>query len=111
MNFFEKQAELQRKLGEVNSSAWQRLMELTSSSTTRYFDLNTEFSKRLPELGDLSGWTDIQREYGEAVWSNIEEYNKTRGEILKEALDESNELVKTAFTPDTDEEPAEAKAA
>ena len=110
MNFFEKQADLQRSLGEVGTSAWRRLVELSSSSTTRYFDLNAEFSKRLPAPGDLSGWTEIQREYGEAVWSNFEEYTKTRGEILKEALDESNELVKSAFNPEADEEAEQAAA-
>ena len=106
MNFIEKQMKLQRELAELNSTTWQRMGETLSQGMTQYTELNQEFANKLPPFGDVSAWMQVQREYGEASWTAFQTYLSSQGEILKEAMDESNELIRTAWADVAAEAPA-----
>ena len=100
MNPFEKQMELQRELTELSSSTWRQLGELATESRNKYVEMNQEFSGKLPQFGDVAGWTEIQREYSEALWSSFQDYMKAQGDIVREAMDQTSDLYKAAFTPE-----------
>jgi hypothetical protein len=105
MNPFEKQMKLQRELTELGTKTFQQLGELANDSRAKYVEMNQDFAGKLPQFGDIAGWTELQREYGEAVWTGFQDYMKAQGDIVKEALDQTNELYKSALSPETEAAP------
>ena len=97
MNPMEKQMELGRELMELNSEWFRKLTELDSENFSKYVEMNQEFATKLPEVKDLQGFMDLQREYGEHLWSSTQEAMQTRGKLVQEAVDANGEAFRKAF--------------
>ena len=106
MNVFERQANLFRELSEVQTTTGRSLADLYTAAVTQYFELNQDFAKRMPSGPDFGAWAELNREYGEAVWSHYREYLSSRGEIVKDAMDKTNDVYRAAFAQASDEAPA-----
>lgn len=106
MNVFERQAKLFRELSELQMSTSRTLSVLDANALKQYFELNEGFAQRLPSGVDFSAWSEISREYGEALWSQVSELMQARGEIVREAMDKTNEVYRSAFTTDEEAESA-----
>ena len=110
MNAFERQAQLFRELTELQAATNRSLTDLFTNSVRQYVELNQDFAKRLPSGGDLNAWSELSREYGEAVWTNYGEHVKSRGEILQEAMGKTSEAFSTAYAADEEPKPAAVAA-
>ncbi len=97
MNTMEKQMQLGRDLMELNSEWFRKITEFDSKSFSDYVQFNQDFAGRLPEVKDIQGFVDLQREYGEQLWNGAQETLKTRGEMLQDAFNANNETIRKAF--------------
>jgi len=116
MNVFENQSKLGRELFEINTQAVRRMAELAGEDMQKFFETNQNFASRLPEVKDINGFFELQREYGEALYSEVSERLQTRGEVIREAVERGGEVLRGAFNPEATAEapaakPAEAAAA
>jgi len=98
MSIIEKQVQLGRELFEINAATMRRLFELQSEGVKRYFETNQEFAAKLPEVKDMTSFVELQREYGETVWSNTQENLQSSGEVVREAVENAGAAMRTAFT-------------
>lgn len=105
MNPIEQQMKLGRDLMELNSDWFRKLAEFDSKSFSDYIQFNQDFAGRLPEVKDIQGFVDLQREYGEQLWNGAQETLKTRGEMLRDAFNANNETIRKAFSPEAEEKP------
>ena len=62
------------------------------------------------EIKDFQSFADLQRQYGETLWTNTQEVLKSRGDMLREAFEANTAVVREAFAP-VEEKPASKKAA
>ena len=112
MNPFEQQMKLARDLMELNAEWFRKLAEFDSKNFSSYIQFNQDFASKLPEVKDIQGFIELQREYGEQLWNNTQEALKTRGELQREAFEANNEVIRKAFTPEAEaEEKPRAKQA
>ena len=107
MNAFEKQAKLGRELFEVNSSTVRKLVELGGEELRKVWELNQEFAQKLPEVRDISTFVEMQREYGQSVWEGVKTSFQSRGEIVKDAVEQSGGLIRNVFNAESTEEVTE----
>ena len=105
MNPFEQQMKLARELMELNSEWFRKLAEFDARNFSDYVQFNQEFAGKLPEVKDIQGFVDLQREYGEQLWNNTQEAMQGRGEMLRDALGANNETIRKAFSPEAEEKP------
>lgn len=103
MNLLQKQAELSRTLFEINMKTAQEIFKTQQEDVNKYFELYSEFGKKLPEIRDVTSFVELQREYGEGLWKNVRESGETQVGILRSALEETGDAVRSVFTPETDE--------
>jgi hypothetical protein len=108
MNFFEKQAKLQKELFDIQTKTTREMMDLNEQSMAKYLSLNEEFAAKMPEGADLSAWGELQREYGETVWSGVQSQMEATGEVLKSAVEAWNEAITTAYNPEVEAANADA---
>lgn len=101
MNMIQKQVEMGRALFEINQNTFQELARTQQDNIKKYFELNTDFSKRLPEVNDISSFVELQREYNETLWTGIKDTTKGQVDVIKTAVEESGEAVRKAFTVET----------
>lgn len=101
MNIVEKQVEMGRALFEINQNTFQELARTQQDNFKKYFELNTDFSKRLPEVTDVSSFVELQREYNETLWSGIKDTTRGQVDVIKTAVEESGEAMRKAFTVET----------
>ncbi len=101
MNLIEKQVEMGRAFFEINQNTFQELARTQQENMKKYFELNSEFSKRLPEVKDVSTFVELQREYGETLWTGIKESTRTQVEVLRTAAEETTGAVRKAFAVET----------
>lgn len=113
MSIIEKQADLGRSLYEINSSTLSEIADLSRKNIEQYFEVNRAFGEKLPEVRAVSSFFELQREYGETLWNNAREAVEAQNAILKNAFNETREVVSTAFTAEQEEapKPAAKKAA
>ena len=109
MNAFEKQMQLGRELMELNAQWFSKIAEFDSENLKKYVGLNQEFAAKLPEVRDVQSFVELQRQYGENLWSSTQEAFQTRGELLKGAVEANGELVKKAISPAEEEVKPAAK--
>jgi hypothetical protein len=100
-NIIERQADFGRTLFEINQNTIQELAQSTQANFKKYFELNSDFGKKLPEVTDISSYVELQREYGETLWSDIKEASQARSEILKSAVEETGEAVRKVFATES----------
>jgi hypothetical protein len=110
MSIRDRQADLGKNLFQINANTLRGLAELGRDNVEKYFELNASFWDRLPEVEGFSGFAELQREYNESVWEGVKESAQSQAELLKEALEESGDALKAAFTPEEEEEVAAESA-
>jgi hypothetical protein len=98
MNIIEKQTDFGRTLFEINQNTFQELFRSTQENVQKYFELNSEFGQKLPEIRDVSSFVELQREYGETLWGNVRQAGESQTEILKSAVEETGNAVRKVFT-------------
>lgn len=99
MNFFEKQADFGRTIFEINQNMFQELMSKNQENLQKYFEMNSEFGKKLPEVRDVTTFVELQREYGETLWNGVREGTEAQAEILRGAVEETGNAFRKAMTP------------
>lgn len=109
MNPFERQLQLGRELMEINAEWFRKIAEFDSENLNSYVQLNQEFAGKLPEVKDIQGFMELQREYGEKLWSGTQEALQARGELVQQAVDASGELLRKAFSPEEEKPKATRK--
>jgi hypothetical protein len=97
-NAFERTARVGRELFEINTDALRRITELSAENFKKYLELNQEFLQKLPESRELDSFVALQREYGENLWKGVQDDLKARGEILREVVEGTGEVIRGAFT-------------
>ena len=97
MNIIEKQSDFGRTLFEINQNTFQELFRSTQENVQKYFELNSEFGQKLPEIRDVSTFVELQREYGETLWGNVQKASQSQTEILKAAVEETGNAVRKVF--------------
>ncbi|MCZ6888563.1 MAG: phasin family protein [Gammaproteobacteria bacterium] len=111
MNPLERQLQLGRELFEINANAWRKLAEFDSETLRKYVEFNQNFAQQLPEVKDFSGFVELQRTYGETLWQNAQDVLKTRGEIVRDAVEVAGGAVRGAFSADDSATPDAQDAA
>jgi hypothetical protein len=102
MNMIQKQADFGRTLFEINQNAMQEMVRTQQENIQKYFEMNTTFGQRLPEVRDAATFMELQREYGATLWSNIKESTQSQANILKSAAEETGEAVRKVFTAESE---------
>jgi predicted metal-binding protein len=102
MNMIQKQADFGRTLFEINQNAMQEMIRTQQENVQKYFEMNTTFGQRLPEVRDVATFVELQREYGATLWSNIKESTQSQASILKAAVEETGEAVRKVFTAESE---------
>ena len=101
MSILERQADFGRTLFEINQNTFQELFQSTQQNVAKYFELNSEFSQKLPDVRDVTTFMELQREYGETLWSNVREATLSQAEILKSAVEETGNAVRKVFATES----------
>ena len=107
MNPIEKQFQMGRDLMELNTQWFQKIAEFDAANMQKYVEFNQSFAARLPEVRDMQGFADLQREYGETLWNNTQEAFQARAEMVREATEAATDVVRSAWS--TEEVVAEKK--
>lgn len=102
MNFMEKQAELGRKLFEINMNAVGELIKTQQDGMLAYLESNSEYGKKLPEVKDVNTAMELSKEYGETVWTNFRSASESQASIVRSALEEAGEAVRASFKMDSE---------
>jgi len=102
MNFFEKQAELGRKLFDINLNTVSELIRTQQEGMIKYLECNTQYGEKLPEVSDVTSAMELSREYGESVWSNLRASTEAQASIVRSAMEEAGEAVRSSFKVETE---------
>ena len=103
MNAFEKTAQLGRELFEINSETLRKITELSAENFKKYLELNQDYLQKLPEIREVSAFVELQREYGESLWKGVQDDMKTRGEIIRTAVEETGGVFRSALNVGAEE--------
>ena len=109
MNPIAKQMQIGRRLMDVNAEWFRTFAEYDMQSVQKYFALNQEYAQKLPEVRDITGFMDLQRQYGQDLWNGTQTTLRERGEMMREAAEATGEILRDAFTFEAAEEEAPAK--
>ncbi len=107
MNPIEKQAQLARGLFELNTEAVRKIVELGTENFRKYMELNQDYAQKLPEIRDISAFVELQGDYGQTLWEGVQEDLSARGTIVREAVEQTGGLIRSAFRPEEAEVEAE----
>ena len=97
MTILQKQADLGRTIFEINQNTVQELTRLGQENIKGYFELNSNFSKKLPEVSDITSFVELQREYSETLWNGVKEATRVQADVVKSAVEETGEAVRNVF--------------
>jgi len=113
MNAFEKTTKVGRDLFEINAETLRKITELSAENFKKYLELNQDFMQKLPEVRELGAFVELQRDYGQTLWKGIQDDLKARGEIIREAVEQTGSVVRDVFVDvkETVEDKVEAAAA
>ncbi len=98
MNPIEKQAQLGRELFELNTEAVRKIVELSTENFRKYMELNQDYAQKLPEIRDISAFVELQRDYGQTLWEGVQEDLSARGTTVREAVEQTGGLIRSAFS-------------
>ena len=107
MNPIEKQAQLGRELFELNTEAVRKIVELSTENFRKYMELNQDYAQKLPEIRDISAFVELQGDYGQTLWEGVQEDLSARGTIVREAVEQTGGLIRSAFSSEEAEVEAE----
>lgn len=111
MSRMEKGMKLGQELFDLNNTTWSRIVELSSENFKKYLELNQSYVQKLPEVRDVSTFVEMQRDYGQNLWEGVQSDLKARGEIVREAVENTGGLVREVFNGETEEAAPEVAAA
>jgi hypothetical protein len=111
MNAFAKTAQVGRELFEINAGTLRKITELSTENFKKYVELNQNFFQKLPEVRELGTLVEMQREYGQSLWKSMQDDLKARGEILREAVENSGTVLRGAFNAAADDAEKAVEAA
>lgn len=111
MSRMEKGVKLGQELVELNNSTWIKIAELSAENFKKYLELNQSYVQKLPEVRDVSTFVELQRDYGQNLWEGLQSDLKARGEIVREAVENTGGLVREVFNGETEEAAPEIVAA
>ena len=97
MNPIEKSIQIGRDLMETNAEWLRKLAEFDGESVRKYFELNQEFGKKLPEVKDPASFFELQRTYVEQLWTGTRETFKARNDLVKEAFEANGSVLRRVF--------------
>ncbi len=104
MNIIEKQAKLGRDLFEINTGVLRQMVELQANGIRQYFETNQQFASKLPEVRDITTFVEMQRDYGQALWSDAQDNLRTTGSVLKSAVENTGTALREAYSPEAAQE-------
>jgi hypothetical protein len=96
-NGIENGSKLGRKLFDLNNSTLVKFAELSAENFKKYLELNQSYVAKLPEVNDVSSFVELQRDYGQNLWEGVQSDVRARGEIVREAAEETGSLVRGTF--------------
>ncbi len=102
MSYLQTQAEMGKTFFEINQNMFQALMSSQQENFRKYLELNSDFSSKLPEVKDVAGFIELQREYAETLWSGIKDATQVQADILKSSVEDTTNAVQQVFAPNTD---------
>lgn len=108
-NGLENAGKLGRQLFDLNNETMVKFVELSADNFKKYLELNQNYVAKLPEVNDVSSFVELQREYGQNLWEGVQADLRARGELVREAVEQTGSLVRGTFQEDAPE--AEAKVA
>lgn len=97
MSLLEKQTALGKNLYQINAESLRSLVELQRDNLEQYFELNKIYLGKLPRVGGIKNFLDLQREYNQNIWEGVKTSIQARTEIVKDALQESSAAVKATY--------------
>lgn len=100
MGILQKQADFGRTIFEINQNAIQESFRTQQENWQKYFEMNSAFSQRLPEVTDISTFVELQREYGSTLWEKTKEATQNQAGIVKFAIAEAGEAARKVFNTD-----------
>ena len=109
-NGLENGTKLGRELFDLNNSTLVKFAELSAENFKKYLELNQSYVAKLPEVNDVSSFVELQREYGQNLWEGVQSDVRARGEIVREAAEQTGSLVRGTFSSE-EEVVAETAAA
>ena len=104
MSRIEKGAQLGRDLFELNNSTWSKIAQLSGENFKNYMELNQSYFAKLPELRDVGSFVELQRSYGQDLMNGVQADLQARGEIIREAVEQTGGLVRGVFNAEEDTE-------
>ena len=111
MNIIERQTELGKSLYDINVNALKEFAALQRENIEQYLETNRAFGEKLPAVKDVSGFVELQREYGASLWSNVKHSFENQNELFRTAIEETREALKQALSTQTGKEKPVTKAA
>ena len=108
-NGLENAGKLGRQLFDLNNNTMVKFVELSADNFKKYMELNQNYVAKLPEVNDVSSFVELQREYGQNLWEGVQADVRARGELVREAVEQTGSLVRGTFQ-DAAEEAAEEVA-
>lgn len=70
-------------------------------------ELNQDYVQKLPEIRDISAFVELQGDYGQTLWEGVQEDLSARGTIVREAVEQTGGLIRSAFSSEEAEVEAE----
>ena len=111
MNIIERQTELGKSLYDINVNALKEFAALQRENIEQYLETNRAFGEKLPAVKDVSGFVELQREYGASLWSNVKHSFENQNELFRTAIEETREAPNQAFSTQPGKEKPVTKAA
>ncbi len=94
---------LGRDLFEINTGVLRQMVELQANGVRQYFETNQQFAGKLPNVRDVSSFVEIQRDYGQALWSDAQSNLRNSGGVLKSAAQNTGTALREAFSTENAE--------
>jgi hypothetical protein len=105
-NGLENAGKLGRQLYDLNNDTLVKFVELSTENFKKYLELNQNYVAKLPEINDVSSFVELQREYGQNLWEGVQADLRARGEIVREAVEQTGSLVRGTFSEEAGAESA-----
>ena len=100
MSIIERQTTLSKSLYEINTNTVKEWVSLQRGNVEQYIETNKDFGSRISEIKDVTSLVNLQREYGQTLWTNAKGAVEAQNEIVKGAFSHSRDAIKTAFIKD-----------
>ena len=100
MSLLQKQTALGKNLYQINANSLRSLVELQRDNFEQYVELNKDYFGKLPQVGGIKNFLDLQREYNQDVWEGVKTSFQANTEIVKDAFKESSAAVRATYQQD-----------